>query len=374
MRVVSELEKERCTGCGACSNACPNSCISMTADSEGFLYPEVDSFRCSHCGVCTALCPAINSVLPLDKMEQQVYAAWSLDDQTRYQSTSGGIFTELAKSVLWKGGLVVGARYNERHMVSHALIQCEKDLSLLQQSKYVQSNAGLIYQNVRTELEKGRKVLFTGTPCQCAAMKRFAGRAEGLILCDFICRGVNSPLVYAKYLEELEKRYGTKIRRVWFKNKRYGWNAFGTQIEFDNGAVYFSGRDRDPFMFGYIRKDLNLYMRPSCGHCAFKSTDRSTDLTLGDFWGVQLYGSDDDMKRGVSAIMVHTYTGRRLFQEIRQSIYAEEHTVSDIIQGNVCLTKPALNDPQNRIQFWEAFYRSGFHGAICQFVEKEKTK
>lgn len=374
MRAVSELEKERCTGCGACSNACPNGCISMTADEEGFLYPAVAALRCNDCGICAAVCPVINSVLSLEKTERQVYAAWSLDARTRYHSTSGGIFTELAKSVLQEGGLVAGARYNERHMVSHALIEHKQDLSLLQQSKYVQSDTNLIYQNVRTALSQGRQVLFAGTPCQCAAMKRFAGRTDSLLLCDFICRGVNSPLVYAKYLEELEKRYGAKIGRVWFKNKRYGWNDFGTQIEFDNGEVYFSGRDQDPFMFGYIRKDLNLYMRPSCGQCGFKSAERSTDVTLGDFWGVKLYGSDDDIKQGVSAVMVHTHAGRRLFEKIRQSIYAEEHTLHDIIYGNVCLTKPAINDPKNRIRFWEAFYRVGFHGAISQFIEKEHVK
>jgi len=366
LRVVSDLRKKRCTGCGACSNICPNGCIHMAADEEGFLYPTVDTIQCNVCGVCSAICPAADPELLSKGADPQVYAAWSLDTQTRYHSTSGGIFTELAKAVLRGGGLVAGARYDERHMVYHALIEREEDLALLRQSKYAQSDTNWIYQNVHTALNGGKQVLFVGTPCQCAAMRRFAGRTDRLILCDFICRGVNSPLVYAKYLEELEMRYGAIIQRVWFKNKKHGWNAFGTQVEFENGTVYFGGRDDDPFMFGYIKRGLNLYMRPSCGQCAFKGTARPTDMTLGDFWGIKLLESADDMKNGVSAVIVHTESGQRLFDEIGQSIFAEEHTIDEIIPGNACLTTSAQRDEERSRRFYQLLRTLPFSDTIEQ--------
>lgn len=345
----------------------------MVADEEGFLYPSVDAIRCVDCGVCLMTCPATCPVAPLKGVDPRVYAAWSLNEETRYQSTSGGVFTELAKAILRDGGIAAGVRYDKQHRPSHTLIRCEDDLPLLRQSKYAQSDTGDIYRNVRAALDRGKEVLFVGTPCQCAAIKHFVGPSGRLVVCDFICRGVNSPLVYAKYLEELEIRYGASVQRVWFKNKAYGWNRFGTQIDFENGQTYFGGRDEDPFMFGYIKTGLNLYMRPSCGQCAFKGIVRSTDVTLGDFWGVKLCGSDDNTQNGVSAVITHTEAGRRLFDSIAPRIYREEQELDAVCLANACLTEPAVADAKNRVRFWEAFRQAGFHEAINQFLEEKKN-
>lgn len=377
METVAKLEKGRCTGCGVCSNSCPNNCINMVADEEGFLYPKINGSFCDACGVCSMVCPVI--YLPIyvndsEGIKQQVYAAWSLDRETRYHSTSGGIFTELAKAVLHNGGAIAAAQYDAAHMVCHGLVENEENLSVLRQSKYAQSETKSIYQKVNTLLNSGRQVLFVGTPCQCAAMKRFADHRELLILCDFICRGVNSPLAYAKYLQELEMQHKSKIRRVWFKNKKYGWNAFGTQIEFKNGEVYFGGRDDDPFMFGYIKKGLNLYLRPSCGQCEFKGTIRPTDITLGDFWGVRLEKSMDDMKNGVSAVIIHTETGRRVFDKIRHAIFAEEHTIEQIVPGNLCLTSSAQRDEKRSKRFIDLLQAVPFSEALWQICEDDSKE
>ena len=366
-KTVENMEKRLCAGCGVCANVCPNACISMNADTEGFVYPRVDASLCSSCEICTMHCPVLNPPKPYEnQMDPQVYAAWSLDEEVRYNSTSGGIFTELAKTVLNQNGFVAGARYNDRHLVEHAVIDRVEDIPLLRQSKYVQSETKDIYTQVETALRTGRPVMFVGTPCQCAGLRVLLRKPyENLLLCDFICRGVNSPLVYLKYLEELECQYGSRIKQVWFKNKTYGWNKFGTKIIFEDGQEYFGGRDTDPFMYGYIKRGLNLYMRPSCGQCRFKGVKRSVDITLGDFWGVKLHGSSDNTDAGVSVLMIHSSKGQDLFKCLSNVIYFEKHTLEEVIMHNDCL----INSPNIRKgskDFYLELYDNGFNKAIKQ--------
>lgn len=314
----------------------------MKADEEGFYYPSIDASKCRHCGKCASVCPVMLKPAATDvKKEPRVYAAWSLDEEVRYDSTSGGVFTELAKAVLLQNGYVAGARYNNRHLVEHTLIDRMEDIPLLRQSKYIQSETKDTFNKIEAVLQTGKQVLFVGTPCQCAGLNAFLRKSyDNLILCDFICRGVNSPKVYSKYLEELESEYGSRVRRVWFKNKSYGWNEFGTKIVFDDGQEYFRSRDEDPFMYGYIKKDLNLYMRPSCGQCGFKGISRPVDITLGDFWGVK-FDDYTDIEHGVSAVMLHSIKGIVWFDKISSQLFYEEKQTGDIIPFNPCLTKAA---------------------------------
>ena len=374
LSVVSELQKERCTGCGACVGACPAGCIRMTADKEGFLYPEIEKERCTACGICAKTCPVIHRYDLTEETSANAYAAWSLDEETRYTSTSGGIFTELAKAIILQNGAVAGARYDWRNKICHVLVDHEADLPLLRQSKYAQSDMGNIYREINSVLDVGRYVLFVGTPCQCAAVARRCGHGEKLILCDFICRGVNSPYIFSQYLEELEVRYGSKVKRVWFKNKERSWNAFGTRIDFENGQTYFGGREDDPFMYGYIHKGLNLYMRPSCGQCEFKGVKRPTDITLGDFWGVKLRESEDDMHNGVSAVIVHTEAGQRLLNIIAPNIYCEEQNIEAILPFNTCLTEPAKRDAERSKRFFSLVETLPFSEAIKYIDSKFISK
>lgn len=360
-QTVEYIEKSRCTGCGACVNACPGGSVTMKADEEGFPYPSVDSSACNNCGNCVTCCPVINPpTIPENQEAPQVYAAWTLDEETRYNSTSGGIFTELAKAVLQQNGYVAGARYNDRHLVEHAMIDRSEDIALLRQSKYVQSETKDIYRQIEAVLKKGNPVLFVGTPCQCAGLKVFLQKPyDNLILCDFICRGVNSPMVYLKYLDDLESEYGSRIKLVWFKNKTFGWNRFCTKIIFEDGQEYLGGRDTDPFMFGYIKKDLNLYMRPSCGQCEFKGVKRPVDITLGDFWGVRLRESSDDTDCGVSMLMLHSERGQKVFDRIKPYLHYEKHMLAELVPFNTCLLNCAKQSEMRDI-FWKNMLNDRF--------------
>jgi coenzyme F420-reducing hydrogenase beta subunit len=338
--MITRLKKISCTGCGACQNVCPQAAINMVPDDEGFWYPVIDNQKCIQCGLCSKKCPLISDIDSDNFGVPQVYAAWNNDDAVRINSTSGGIFTALASYIIGVGGYVAGAEYNENFTISHCIASNLQGLERLRQSKYAQSNMGLIYQEIKNLLCSGKVVLFCGTPCQNAGLVVFLGKKhQNLFLCDFICRGVISPLVYKKYLEMLERQHHTKIKSIQFKNKSFGWNRFSTLVKFQNGKQYIRDRYCDLYMVGYL--EHNLYLRPSCHICRYKKSPRIADITLGDFWGIAKTRSDLDADKGTSAVIINSVKGRQLFDGIKGCIYSAECELSEVANGNACLFKPA---------------------------------
>lgn len=345
------IEKEKCTACGACTNICPNNSITMKYDEEGFLYPLIDKEKCMNCSLCEEICPILNKPEQKNRLQPKVYAAWSLDDQIRINSTSGGIFTEFARVILSDGGYVVGAKYNESHMVEHYIINDKFELSILRQSKYVQSKIGFVFRDIKELLDEDKFVLFIGAPCQTVGLLKFLGKKyNNLLLLDFICRGVNSPKAYLKYLESLKRQYNSDIKNIWFKNKMNGWNQFGTKIEFENGKEYYADRYTDLFMKGYL--NYNLYIRPCCSQCQFKGFPRYSDVTLGDFWGVKLDNKSLDTDKGTSVVMIHSQKGEAYFNILKNKIFCEERNLEDVLPFNQCAIKSIVMG-KNREYFFE---------------------
>lgn len=350
--MINELAKEKCTGCGACYNICPVKCISMQPDEKGFLYPQIEENHCIECGKCSGVCPSINKVeRNKNAIEPETWATWSLNDNVRYESTSGGAFTELALEVLRQKGYVCGARYNDEHMVEHIIISDESGLGKLRQSKYVQSDTKEVYMEVEKCLKNGDLVLFCGTPCECAGMYNYLKKEyENLLCVDFICRGANSPKVYKFFLQSLEERYGAKVSRVWFKNKALGWRKFSTRIEFENGEVYSADRYTDLYIRGYIA--ANLYMRDSCADCQYKTMPRISDITLGDFWGIKSESVGAETDGGTSLIMLNSEKGRKFFDRIKNKMFTNKRTFEEACKGNKCiLESPKFNDRVD--EFWK---------------------
>lgn len=350
--MIENLKKEECTGCGACYNICATRCIEMKADEKGFLYPSIDEQRCIRCGLCKTICPSINKPCIIDNSEKpETWAAWSLDEEIRFESTSGGVFSELALCVLENNGIVCGARYNDEHLVEHCIIADKKLLPLIRQSKYIQSDTKQVYTDIKKYLLQNKEVLFCGTPCECAALINFLGKKYTNLLCvDFVCRGANSPKVFKLFLEKLEKEYESRVQRVWFKNKILGWRKFSTRIEFQTGEVYSKDRYSDAFIRGYI--EANLYMRESCGQCKYKTMPRISDITLGDFWGIKSVDMEADTDAGTSLVMINSEKGKKYFQKIKGKLYAKERSFEEACAGNKCIyNSPVFN---NRCQeFWE---------------------
>lgn len=323
----------QCTACGACMNICPVQAISMEVDPYGFSQIKIADNLCIECGKCKSICPVAKSIA---QKEPRVYAAWSRDTDTRYHSTSGGIFSELARKVIAQGGVVYGAVYNNNnHLVHHEGVTSEAELKRLRQSKYVQSDIGYCFREIKEHLDENITVLFCGSPCQVAGLKAYLGKQyETLYMVDFICRGINSPKAYQKWIEMLEKKHHSKTSRIWFKNKEKGWNRFSTRVEFQNGEIYLKDRYHDLFMRGYLEK--NFYIRPSCGQCQFKGLSRCADLTLADFWGIEKHLDAD---KGTSMVLVHTERGQKLFTSITQQITFVERTIAEALNGNAMLVQ-----------------------------------
>ena len=341
MKRLNITDKSNCTGCGACLNRCPCDAISMQADSEGFLYPIVNDQICIDCGQCVDVCPLLTprsetSGAALDSAT--VYAAWSCNEERRINSTSGGVFSELAQYVFRQGGSVAGAVYGKRFAIHHILTDNPDDLKALRQSKYAQSDIQLVFREVDARLKERKLVLFCGTPCQCAGLRAMLGRdTPNLLLCDFICRGINSPKAYQSYLDMLERRYDSSIEKVHFKNKDFGWNGFHTQITFSNEKKYSQSRSTDPFMVAYLQ--YNLFLRPSCHTCQFKGNWRNVDLTLGDFWGIGRIRADLDSDQGTSVVIASSPRGRAAMEAIKNFIVCEEMTLENVKAGNRYLTE-----------------------------------
>lgn len=341
-----------CTGCGICQNICPVQAISMEADREGFWYPTIEWDKCVQCGRCVVVCPVLQEETAIPQSTNittadppKIYAAWSLNPEIRRESTSGGIFSELASSMLDKGGYLCGAVYDEKQEVRHLVTDKREDIPRLRQSKYVQSDMGTVYGEIANLLLQGEMLLFCGSPCQCAALHHFCREShvsmEKLYLADFICRGANSPKVYRKFLEELSAEFESDVTRVWFKNKTFGWNRFSTRVEFQDGEYYLKDRYHDPYIRGYIEE--NLFIRPSCTSCRFKGWNRISDITLGDFWGVELNERQKESDCGTSMVMLHTEKGKELWEAILPHIFKEEKDLESVVRENVCFFDSVQN-------------------------------
>lgn len=364
--MIDIVGKNMCTGCGACNNICPKNSISMLEDEEGFLYPNINKNSCIKCNMCEKVCPVLNRIDETNNYKKPyVYAAWSLDEKVRFNSTSGGIFTELAKGILSDNGYVVGARYNKKNIVEHYIIDKIKHIAILRQSKYIQSNIGLIFKDVRDLLDRGNKVLFVGSPCEVSGLLNFLRRKyENLIVVDFVCRGTNSPKVYRKYLNSLENKYKSKVKKVWFKNKTYGWNRFSTKIIFENGKHYIKDRYNDSFMRGYI--EHNLYMRRCCENCMYKSLPRISDITLADFWGIGNSSPKLDEDKGTSLVIINSDKGKKLFEDIGDSIFSKKSSMEVALKGNHCILNSIKANPR-RTEFFEEIDNTPFEKLIKRY-------
>lgn len=345
----------------------------MEEDTFGFSQVVISQDLCVDCGKCIQVCP----VTARKRREwPKVYAAWSKDGEIRKSSSSGGLFSELARQILAQGGVVYGASLVDPYTVQHIGVDKEQDLEKLRRSKYVQSQIGMCYREVKKQLDQGKAVLFCGLPCQVAGLQSYISQEyEKLYTVRLICGGIDSPFAYREYLKSLEKRYRSSIRNVIFRDKVSGWKQYSLTVELTNKVKYSKDRFHDPFMKGFL--DERFYLRPSCGQCRFKGVDSSADITLGDFWKVEKRLDSDE---GTSLVLVHTPKGERLFASLENRIFQEQHTVEEALKGNSALVfskGPSKFEPY----FFEMLKRYSFHKAyaktsrrLAQFLKQRKRK
>lgn len=290
----------------------------------------------------------------------------------RWDSTSGGAFSALADVMYAQGGYVSGAVYNEDFSVSNYISNNPDDLARLRSSKYLQSKAEGLYKQIRDLLRNGEKVLACGTPCQMAALRSFLRKDyENLIIVDFICRGVNSPKVYRKYLDSLEKQYGGKVIYVKAKNKELGWRNLTRKVVFDNGKAYYGVHMDDDFRRGY---HTNVFCRPSCYHCQYKGFPRMADITIADYWGIEKVDKNLDNNIGTSMILLNSKKGIEYFEKVKNKLEWEETKFDSILPGNIALRKSIEPAKINRKTFFEDLDKGTFDDVVKKYFPKNDIK
>lgn len=337
--MINIQNKENCTSCFACYNVCPVNAIEMIEDTEGFKYPKVNEEKCIKCGLCDRICPIINNKSKEGNfIRPKVIAAYTKNNDIRLDSTSGGVFSELAKKIYQDDGYVCGAIYNKEWKVEHIVSNDIKDLDNLRSSKYLQSDINNIFTQIKKILEKGKKVLICGSPCQISGLNNFLQKDyPNLYTIDFICRGMNSPKIFKGYIKNLENKYKSRAVKVKFKHKIHGWHNFSTKVDFENGKSYIGGRYEDSFMIGYLK--YNAFMRPSCYNCKFKGLPRRADITLADFWGIERISPKMDQNKGTSMIYINSEKGQKIFDEIKENLVYEEIVSDDVFKENVSMKR-----------------------------------
>ena len=369
-------DKNQCTGCTACANICPKSCIEMKEDDEGFAQPVIDNSKCISCLACERVCPILNNHTHKDE-ETKAYAALSKNDETRLESSSGGIFSELAELILQANGIVYGAKYDNDFKVIHTGIEDIESLKELRGAKYSQSDLSTIFQTVKKQLNNGRQVLFSGTPCQIGGLKAFLKKDYDNLYCiDFVCHGVPSPLVWKKYIE-----YRSQVdadnqvpEYINLRNKESGWSHYSYQVEFaySKSNHYLCQNDKDLYMSLFVN---NYILRRSCSNCYYKGYSRESDITLGDFWGIwDILPSMDDNK-GTSVVFTHSNKGEKLLNSAAIHLQSNPVTLDQATMMNPSLLKSSL-PKENRERVLQEIGQNGFHTKekIIEIINQDKLK
>ena len=348
---------QNCSSCGACANVCARGAISMQLDAEGFYRPVIDTDKCVQCGACEKVCPWTNIVSNPNVSSElpRTVAAYAKNESIRMASSSGGIFTVLAEKILDEGGIVVGVAQLSPTKFGHVIVDNKADLSKLRGSKYVQADAGLIYREVRSLLKSGKKVLFSGSPCQVAALYAVLGRAAtsaDLTTVDIVCHGTPSVKVFEKYIAEIEKDKSAHVLSTRFRDKRNGWRLYSMTSSLNTISGYcfqISETLRDnKFMRVFLQ---NICLNTSCAECKYGILPRIADITLGDYWNIAGVHPELDDYKGTSVVLLNTTPGSMLFESVANNVVQCESKVEYALAGNPCIVRSSKPHPK-RAEFF----------------------
>lgn len=362
--MIDKVSVQECAICGACFNACPVDAIRFGKAYLDFRYPEIDATRCVHCNQCEKACPVLGSKSKPEAGYHIAFAAKSNDDSVRLHSSSGGAFYELASRMLRDGGYVCGAVFDDEFHVKHILSNAKEDILRMMGSKYAQSDVGYCYREVKDVLEKGCKVLFSGCPCQVAGLRTFLGKEyPNLVLVELICHGIPSDHMLQTYIGMQERKYGAKLTKMEFRNKKKGWHNSSVRMEFENHRIYSIPYTADAYTIGFLR---NITLKSSCYDCHFRNFTAGSDITLGDFWGAEVELPEDD-NNGISAILVNSGKGMDIID--RCNLALTPANVETVIKYNKNLLCSAALSPQRSL-FYASADTNGLEKAIRRYLEE----
>lgn len=356
MNIENKLKKKnlKCSGCTACFAICPKDAITMQSDLEGFKYPVVEKNKCIYCGLCSKVCPLDNAQSNFEE-DKISFACSAKDENFIKQSSSGGGFAILANMYIKEQAVIYGAAFDDNWNVCHIRVDKKDELKRLYTSKYVQSDMGNTFRNVKLDLDNGKKVLFVGTPCQVAGLKSYLQKDYlNLLAVDFICHGVPSPLVWQRYIEELEQNLNSKITEISFRNKKDGWENYCFMLKTADGNVSYEKVDNNIYMQGFLK---DLYLRPSCYDCKFKTLSRLSDISLADFWGIENILPEMKNDKGVSLCWANSEKGNKILAKILKQMIYKEVSLQDAVKYNPSAIK-SVHIHKNRDKFFKCVDRT----------------
>ena len=352
-----------CYGCSACYYSCPVGAISMIRNKKGYLIPEINDNCCVDCGICKRTCPRLNISIE-DKHDFEVFAAKNKEDSVRNVSQSGGVFWPICEYVFSKHGVVYGCSLDSSNKKAiHIRATSLAEVIPFHGAKYIQSDLGDAFKNIKNDLAAKLLVLFVGTPCQVAGLKSFIGKDDpNLLTIDLVCFGVSSPMIWKGYVDKLESIYKGECLQAKFRDKKYGWQShFSTVVIKKSNERIISIKDttfRNIFIGKYANRD-------SCFSCQFRSINRVGDLTLGDCWGIEetKYKDFADDK-GVSLLIINNNKAWNVINNISAKLEYRKLTQDEASQ-------PALisqyNIPKGRDKFWNKYYKSGVDAILIKY-------
>ncbi len=360
--------KDKCFACSACLSICSNNAIKMKEDKYGFDFPHVDEEKCIACGMCEKVC---NNLQLCNNKVKKTYVATTMEKDLLANSTSGGIFSTIAKEILRQGGIVAGCSMEREKGVlqpKHIIIYEEKDLYKLQGSKYVQSYIGNIFCDIRTELKIGQLVLFSGTPCQIAGLKSYLGNRsyKALFTIDIVCHGVPSAHMFQNYLKIYENKLSGEIVDFKFRDKSKGWCQYNYRVTYIDKSGKIKSKIASMYSSSYYKMFFDsIIYRKNCYECPFTSELRPSDITIGDYWGIEKvhpeYMEDKavDIRFGTSCILVNTENGDKLLKKYGLGINLKSSFFEKVAQNNKQLIHPSIED-NRRSYVMELFSEQGY--------------
>ena len=358
-----------CSGCEACANICPKNAIEMTRDAEGFAYPKINPELCIKCGRCDATCPSLNFVKKNVTQIPPTFVAIYEDNKILRHSSSGGMFSALSEIILKSGGVVFGAAFDKNWHVEHTAAKNFDELENLRSSKYVQSKIGDVYRQVRDAL-KSTNVLFSGTPCQCAALKHFLGKDyDNLLTVEIICHGVPSPALWENYIDKVG--YAHEITNVNFRSKRNGWSGTGQSfidVNFSDQSHIISALSSNLYGRAFLR---NLCLRPSCSTCKFRFPNGQSDLSLGDAWSIKDFLPEMYDNRGVSLVFIHTAKGKKFFEQA--NLTTKQVNFFSTLRGNKLFITPTVADSRREKFFKDLAKSNDWFSFLQKYYEDDET-
>lgn len=341
--MIKITDKKLCTACGACASICPHNAIALVVDKEGFRYPLVDMRLCVLCGLCEKVCHMLHPPTTPQSFSGTVFAACLKDRDALAEVSSGGAAWALTQEAILQGGVVYGAVQTGLFDTRHERADTLKQAEAFRRSKYQESDMGTIYRRVKTDLDGGRKVLFTGTGCQIGGLYCFLGeQPAGLITCDMVCHSIPSLRLFKEYIRALERKEGEKASSIVYRDKSRGWKYNQIAIYFKDGRVVKEWCGSHPYHASYL---AGLISRPSCEGCRYQTLNRISDITLADFWKYEGKFFSGNKEHGISLVVCSSKAGQELFDNTLSLLDAESVPVEDAINSSRHLTKPALFHP-----------------------------